>query len=70
MSHVSFTDISIVSCGTLTQELTHLKRTGFLDAVSMFFTTPGLHENPKELERQLIQQIAKAKERTHKIIVV
>jgi hypothetical protein len=34
------------------------------------YTTPGLHETPLELERQLIKQIAKAKEMAKKVIVV
>jgi hypothetical protein len=70
MSDISFSDITIVSCGTLTLELNHLKETGFLDAQQILFTTPGLHERPKELERQLINRVEKAKEKTSKVIVV
>jgi Protein of unknown function (DUF1638). len=70
MSHVSFSDIAVVSCGTLSRELTYLKDTGFLDALNIFLTTPGLHENPRELEYQLIQRIAKAKEKADRVIVV
>jgi len=70
MGDTSFSDIVIVSCGTLTLELNHLKETGFLDAQQILFTTPGLHEKPKELERQLINRVERAKEKASKIIVV
>jgi len=55
MESVSFSGIAIVSCGTLSLELTHLKKDGFLDTEHLFFTTPGLHEDPPELECPLIQ---------------
>ena len=55
-ANVSFTDIAIVSCGTLSLEL--------------LFTTPGLHEDIHELERQLIRQIHSAKEKAAKVLVV
>ena len=70
MNSVSFADIAIVSCGTLSLELNYLKEEGFLDTAHLFFTTPGLHEDIRELERQLIQKINKAKERVDKVLVV
>jgi hypothetical protein len=70
MEQPSFSDIAIVSCGTLSLELNHLKKNGFLDTQHMFFTTPGLHENCKELERQLVQRVQKAKEKADKVLVV
>ena len=70
MDKVSFSDIAIVSCGTLSLELNYLKNEGFLDSDHLFFTTPGLHEAPRELERQLIQRISKAREKTDKVLVV
>ena len=70
MNHMSFSDIAIVACGTLTLELNDLKEEGFLDANHLSFTTPGLHEDPRELERQLIQRIDKAKEKADKVLVV
>jgi hypothetical protein len=70
MNHASFSDIAIVSCGTLTLELNHLKEEGFLDTDHLLFTTPGLHEDARELERQLIQRINKAKEEAGKVLVV
>jgi hypothetical protein len=70
MNHVSFSDIVIVSCGTLCLELTHLRKTGFLNAQNIYFIAPGLHENPIELERQLIHRIIRAKEKVNKVIVV
>ena len=70
MNHVSFSGIAIVSCGTLSMELNHLKKEGFLNTNHLFFTTPGLHEDPRELERQLIERINRAKEKADKILVV
>ncbi|MBW2093374.1 MAG: DUF1638 domain-containing protein [Deltaproteobacteria bacterium] len=70
MDQVSFSDIAIVACGTLSLELSHLQREGFLDARHIFYNTPGLHEVPKELERQLIYRINKAKEKADKVLVV
>ena len=70
MGEVSFRDIVIVSCGTLSLELDYLKQQGFLDVKHIFYNTPGLHERPGELERQLIYKIGKAKEISEKILVV
>ena len=70
MNPVSFSDIAVVSCGTLSMELNHLREEGFLDAKQVAYSTPGLHEDPRELERQLIQRIAKAKEAAEKVLVV
>jgi len=69
MNNVSFTDIAIVSCGTLSLELNYLKKEGFLDTSHLFFTTPGLHENIHELEAQLLQRINKAKEKAAKVLI-
>ena len=70
MNSVSFANIAIVSCGTLSLELNCLKKEGFLDTSHLFFTTPGLHEDIHELEAQLIQRINKAKEKVDKVLVV
>jgi len=70
MSKQTFSDVAIVSCGTLSLEINFLKKEGFLDAQNIFFTTPGLHEDPQELERQLVDRIHKAKEKTENILVV
>ncbi len=70
MDRVSFSDIAIVSCGTLSLELKYLQQEGFLDAKHVFYNTPGLHEIPRELERQLIYRINKAKEKADKVLVV
>jgi hypothetical protein len=70
MNNVSFADIAIVSCGTLSLELNYLKKEGFLDTNHLYFTTPGLHEDIHELERQLVERIDKAKKQTDKVIVV
>jgi hypothetical protein len=70
MDAVSFSDIAVVSCGTLSMELNHLKTEGFLDTRQLLFTTPGLHEDPRELERQLLQRITQAREKAAKVLVV
>jgi hypothetical protein len=70
MDQVSFSDIALVSCGTLSLELNHLKKEGFLDTEHIYYTTPGLHEDPRELERQLIDRINRARETGKKVLVV
>ncbi len=70
MDEISFADIAIVSCGTMNLELSHLKKEGFLDAQKIYYTKPGLHQDCHELEKQLIQRITMAKEKTDKVIVV
>jgi len=70
MENLSFSDMAIVSCGTLRMELTRLKEEGFLDTDHIYFTTPGLHEDIGELERQLVEKINAAKKIVDKIIVV
>jgi hypothetical protein len=67
---ISFSDIAIVSCGTLNLELNHLKQEGFLDAHNIFYTKPGLHQNCHELENQLVSRIKMAKEKVDKVIVI
>ena len=70
MENISFSDIAIVSCGTLRMELNRLREDGFLDTAHIFFNTPGLHEDIHELERQLVENIRKAKQVANKVIVV
>ncbi len=70
METVSFADIAIVSCGTMSLELNYLRDEGFLDTAHILYTVPGLHQVVQELEHQLIKQINKAKEQTDKVIVV
>ena len=45
MEQVSFSDIAIVACGTMSLELNYLKEKGFLDTEHLYFTTPGLHQD-------------------------
>jgi hypothetical protein len=54
----------------LSLELNHLKNEGFLDARKLLFTTPGLHQDVRELERQLVERIARAREVADKVLVV
>ncbi len=70
MTAISFSNIAVVACGTVSLELNHLKKTGFLDTNHLYFTTPGLHEDIHDLERQLIARIDLAKEKADKVLVV
>jgi hypothetical protein len=70
METVSFADISIVSCGTMSLELNYLKKEGLLDTPQILYTTPGLHQDIPELERQLVRRITKAKEKTDRVVVI
>ena len=68
--HISFKGHAVVSCGTLRPELIHLRDSGFLNTDKIFFTTPGLHENVHELEKQLVRQLNHAGQYYQKIIVI
>ena len=70
MTGPSFSDIAIVSCGTMSLELNYLKQEGFLDTPSILYTTPGLHQDTFGLEQQLVHQISKAREKAEKVLVV
>lgn len=70
MEQISFADISIVSCGTMSMELQYLQDEGFLDTSHLYYTTPGLHQDIPELELQLTRQVKKAREATGKVIVI
>jgi hypothetical protein len=70
MSSVSFSDIAIVACGTMSMELNYLKKEGFLDTEHLYYTTPGMHDNALKLEEQLVERVRKAKEKVKKVIVV
>jgi len=70
MTEISFSDIAVVSCGTMSLELNYLKAEGFLDTEHLYYTTPGLHQDIPELERQLLKRINKAREKVDKVLVV
>jgi len=70
MEQESFSDIAIISCGTMSLELNSLKQEGFLDTEHLIYMTPGLHQDIHELENQLIQRIKMAKEKINKVIIV
>lgn len=70
MTYISFSNTAIVACGTMSPELNHLKEEGFLDTDHLYYTTPGLHQNIHELEKQLIKFIVKAQEKVSDVIVV
>jgi hypothetical protein len=66
----SFSDTAIVACGTLRPEIEHLAEEKFLDTDHIYFTTPGLHQDIRELEHQLGKNIEKALSRAKGVIVV
>jgi len=65
-----FKGLSVVSCGTMRRELTHLREEGFLEVATLLFTSPGLHEWQPELRRQLTRLVTKAGEESDGVIVV
>ena len=69
-NHSLFNGYSVVSCGTLRPELNYLRDNGFLNVDKIFYTTPGLHENIHELEKQLTKQLTNANKYSQKIIVI
>jgi MFS superfamily sulfate permease-like transporter len=66
----SFQEYAIVACGAMNMELNFLRDSGFLNAAKVLYTKPGRHEIPRELESQLIRQLANAKKYANRIIVV
>lgn len=70
MNEISFANVAIVACGTMSLELNHLQQAGFLDTRHLFFTTPGLHQDIPELERQLVRMITRARQQAEKVLVV
>ncbi|KPA18544.1 protein containing DUF1638 [Candidatus Magnetomorum sp. HK-1] len=70
MEQESFSDIAVVSCGTMSLELNYLKQEGFLNTDHLIYITPGLHQDIPELERQLLNRVKKAKETVNKVIVI
>jgi len=71
MSHPSFENRCIVSCGMLYPEMEYLKESGFLNPRRILFTPPGLHALPDELEKHLLKRLNEARQwcADHEIIV-
>ncbi len=67
---MNFKGFGVVACGTMRAELRKLAADGFLDADALFFTSPGLHEWQRELEKQLDRQLRRAREVSERVIVV
>jgi len=67
---VSFKGCSIVSCGTMRQEIEQLRRAGVLDVDRVFYAAPGLHEWPWEYEKQVSQRLRDAQKVSGHVIVV
>ena len=70
MHKTSLADVAIVACGTMSLELAHLQKEGFLDTNPIFYTTPGLHQDIPELERQLLRKIEKGRQLAEKVLVI
>lgn len=70
MEECSFEDTAIVSCGTMSPEINHLVKEGFLGASHVLYTTPGLHQDIPELETQLVKTVEKAKNAASYVVVV
>jgi len=72
MTHSTFEDHCIISCGMLHPEITHLMKTGFMSPHRLLFTPPGLHAVPDRLEEYLLKRLAQARKwcPDDKIIVV
>jgi hypothetical protein len=70
MEKITFSDIAIVACGTMSSELQFLENEGFLDTAQIYYTTPGLHQDIRELERQLVEKVKRAQQSSAKILVV
>ena len=70
MSSPDFSRAAIVSCGTMAPELNYLKDEGFLNAGKIIYTTPGLHQDCPELERQLTEAVKKVENDFDRVIVV
>ncbi len=71
MSHpVNFKRHVVVSCAVMRPELERLREDGFLNPAKVLYTSPGLHENPRELEKQLKRQLKNAKRHSENIIVI
>lgn len=70
LKYVSFKSYAVIACGTLSPEINHLRKTGLLDAAKVLFTKPGRHEDPEELEVQLVKRIETAQTYAEKVIVV
>ncbi|MBU4565954.1 MAG: DUF1638 domain-containing protein [Desulfarculus sp.] len=70
MANPDFSNAAIVACGTLSPELNHLKAEGWLNAGKIIYTTPGLHQNCPELERQLNEAVQRAAQDYERVIVV
>ncbi len=66
----SFKGYSLVSCGVMRPELTKLQEEGWLDADQIYYTAPGLHDKPTELESQLRKQLEKATAQSERVIVL
>jgi hypothetical protein len=72
MSHPTFENSCIISCGMLHPEITYLIETGYLNPCQVLFTPPGLHAIPEKLEQHLLKRLAQARTRCsdNEIIVV
>jgi hypothetical protein len=62
--------VTIISCGTLREDLERLREQGDLGQVELVFTERCLKERPWLLEEQLLREIRSAMDRKNPILVV
>jgi hypothetical protein len=62
--------ITIVSCGTMREDLESLRSEGLLDGIKVVFNEVCLKGRPRELERQLKEAIDNASKESDRILVV
>ncbi len=63
-------DVTIISCGTMREDLERLQLEGLLGGVKLMFTDRCLKERPWELEKQLTRAIGESREEDGKLLVV
>jgi hypothetical protein len=60
----------IIACGTLKMEIDQLVKDGKINPYKVLYTIPGLHQNPHELEKQLLLKIDTAADYGYDAIVI
>lgn len=70
MTEIQLEDTALVACGTLSPELEYMRKNNIINPGKIIYTKPGLHQDCKELERQLVDAVAKARASFDKVIVI
>ena len=61
MTHPTFEDRCIISCGMLHPEMIYLMESGFMNPRQILFTPPGLHALPDRLEEYLLKRLTQVR---------